>query len=79
MANFQYIFDHWHEITYTILSVVVIAAYVSHFFHPQKGLAKIIKADNLLMIMLLFVMVIATRMESLGGDLDKKWIMFPRK
>jgi hypothetical protein len=72
MLDLQYIFDHWHEIAYSALALLVIAAYVSHFFHSEGVLAKFIKPENLLIIVLLFVMVIATRMESLGGALDTK-------
>jgi hypothetical protein len=68
MNILPFLFDHWHEIAYVVLFLIAIGNYVLHFLDHKSKLS----TESLLMLVLFFVVVIATRMEGFRGDQSTK-------
>lgn len=67
--------SEWHHYVYGILTFVFIGAYVLHFL-PQGKLGKlkaILETETILMLVLIFVAVIAARVEHIGKKADIRW------
>jgi hypothetical protein len=63
---YQSLRDHWHVVAYTLLLLVTVVIYVLHFLSPALGekLEPFLEPTNLLVIILIFVAVIAAKLNS---------------
>ena len=70
----NYLLLHWHEVAYLILGIIFVAAYVVHFLPTKKGskLGKFLEVETILMVVLIFVAIIAVRVEKITDELDKQ-------
>ncbi|WP_299013056.1 hypothetical protein [uncultured Photobacterium sp.] len=67
--------SEWHHYVYGILTFIFIGAYVLHFL-PQGKLGRlkgILETETILMLVLIFVAVIAARVEHTGKMANKRW------
>ena len=70
----SYLLLHWHEVVYLLLAIIFVAAYVVHFLPGMKDskLKKILEVETILMVVLVFVVVIAGRVEKVAREMDKR-------
>jgi len=69
MFNFGYFLENWHYFAYALLVGFATIAYIRHFLDHKS---KMVTAQSLMMLVLLLVLVIATRMERLGDTLSSR-------
>jgi hypothetical protein len=64
--------DHWHLVAYTLLFWITVVAYVLHFISTplNKTLESLLAPENLMMIILIFVAVIAAKLNSDSDQLS---------
>jgi len=69
-----YLLLHWHEVVYLLLAIIFVAAYAVHFLPGMKDskLRKILEVETILMVVLVFVAVIAGRVEKVAREVDKQ-------
>ena len=74
----SYFLQHWHELAYLLLALIFIAAYVVHFLPGMKDskLRKILEVETILMVVLIFVALIAVRMEKIHEEVEKQDVFF---
>jgi len=65
----------WHHYVYSILTIVFFLVYVLHFLPGGKigPLKAILETQTILMLVLIFVAVIAARVEHTAKIADKRW------
>ena len=70
----NYILQHWHDVAYLLLAIIFVAIYVVHFLPGMKDskLRKILEVETILMVVLIFVAVIAARVEKVATEVDKQ-------
>jgi len=70
----SYLLLHWHEVAYLLLAIIFVAIYVVHFLPGMKDskLRKILEVETILMVVLIFVAVIAARVEKVAQEMDKQ-------
>lgn len=70
----NYLLLHWHEAVYLLLAIIFVTIYVLHFFPGMKDskLRKILEIETILMVVLVFVAVIAGRLEKVSHKIDKQ-------
>lgn len=64
---------HWHELAYAILAIVFIAIYILHFMPGMKDskLKSLIQAESILLVVLVFVGIIAVRVETVVTHIEE--------
>lgn len=70
-----YLLSHWHHIVYFGLAAFFIVIYIVHFL-PFKGtgrLKALIETENILILVLIFVAIIAYRVEQIETHTESKW------
>ena len=68
----DYLLKHWHEWAYGLLALVFIIVYIIHFLPGAKDskLKQLIQTESILILVLIFVAIIATRVESVVTHVD---------
>jgi hypothetical protein len=74
----SYFLLHWHEVVYLLLAIIFVAAYVVHFLPGMKDskFRKILEVETILLVVLVFVAVIAARVEKVANEMDKQAAYF---
>lgn len=70
----NYILLHWHDVAYLLLAIIFVVIYVVHFLPGMKNskLRKVLEVETILMVVLIFVAVIAVRVEKVASELEKQ-------
>lgn len=69
------LFSHWHEFAYIAILIIFVIIYIIHFF-PSKHVGKLkalLEVETILMLVLIFVAVVASRVEHVRKNSDKRW------
>ena len=70
----SYLLLHWHEVVYLLPAIIFVVAYVVHFLPGMKDskLKKILQVETILMLVLVFIAIIAGRVEKVAQKMDKR-------
>ena len=74
----DYLLQHWHDAAYLLLAAIFIITYVVHFLPGMKDskLKKLLEVETILMVVLIFVAVIAARVENVAGKMGRQQDLF---
>lgn len=68
-------FSHWHDYAYSAILIIFVILYIVHFF-PSKHLGKLkalLEVQTIIMLVLIFVAVVASRIEHVAKNADERW------
>ena len=70
----SYLLLHWHEVVYLLPAIIFVVDYVVHFLPGMKDskLKKILQVETILMLVLVFIAIIAGRVEKVAQKMDKR-------
>jgi hypothetical protein len=70
----HYLLLHWHEAAYLLLATMFIGIYIVHFLPGLKDskLKKLLEAETILMVILVFVAIIAARVETVSNEMERR-------
>ncbi len=68
----NYLLQHWHEVAYLLLAIIFVVVYVVHLLPGMKDskLKKILEVETILIVVLIFVAIIAARVEKVAQEID---------
>jgi hypothetical protein len=74
----NYVLQHWHEVAYLALALIFVATYVLHFLPGMQDskLRKLLEVETILMVVLIFVAIIAARVEKVAHEMDERAEVF---
>lgn len=74
----SYLLLHWHEVAYLLLVIIFVVAYAVHFLPGMKDskLKKILEVKTILIVVLVFVAVIAGRVEKVAREMARRDVFF---
>ena len=70
----NFLLQHWHEAAYLLLASIFIVIYIVHFLPGMKDskFKKFLETETILMVILVFVAIIAARVEKISHETDER-------